>query len=118
MAIIAQTAPWYVGSGGATSFTRHEAQRFARNIVTSDVYRVTLQDRIATKTLAPAIEQMLWHYAFGKPVEQVQVTVTQGEDLSTLSADDLLARADALRAQLLEAAAEEAAIPAEFHSQP
>jgi len=101
------TLPWYAPANpsSSSSFMRHEAQRFARSIVESESYRKTVRDRILSHDLPPAVETMLWHYAYGKPIEQVQLNVTQTEDLSALTADELLQRADALRQQLADLSA-------------
>lgn len=106
--------PWYVGHNGATNFTRHEAQKLARNIVESQDYRDSLTRRIKSDTLPPAVECMLWHYAYGKPIEQVNLNVTQHEDLSALGLDELFLRARELAQQIDEAQQLANAIPAEF----
>lgn len=109
--------PWYVGhaANSTTVYTRREAQSFARGLLTSTAYRDSLEKRLLAGDLPPAVESMLWHYAFGKPIEQVEVSMRQAEqDLSRLSMQELLEKADQLRDALLEAAATEAAIPAEF----
>ena len=41
-------------------------------IVDDPTYRKTLVARAKAGELAPALEAMLWHYAYGKPKEQVQ----------------------------------------------
>lgn len=105
--------PWYVGHNGATNFTRGEAQKFARNLLESKDYRESLKERIHTKTLPPAVETMLWHYAYGKPVEQVNLSIGT-EDLSGLSVDELVQRARALQDQLEEVRRLEDAIPAQY----
>lgn len=114
MAKGAAIQPWSISQGGVTVFTRHQAQTFARNLLQSETYRENLEERIKDKTLQPGVEIMLWHYAFGKPVEQVQLTVTQGvEDLSTMSIDELYERAKQYTAELEEAKALAEAIPGE-----
>lgn len=116
--ILTNPKPWYVGPGGsATAFTRHEAQKFARGILESQTYRDGLQARAQKGELAPAMEALLWYYAYGKPKEQIEVTV-QHEDLSSLSHEELLARIDEKRDELLSAAAQKAAIPVEFQTEP
>jgi hypothetical protein len=96
--------------GGATLYSRGEAQRFAREIVESESYRQTVQDRASNGTLPPAIEALLWYYAYGKPLEQVQLSLVQ-EDLSNLSLSELQERAAAVAKQLQEAEEVAAAIP-------
>lgn len=81
--------PWYVGNNGATNFTRSEAQQFARGILQSDDYRNSLKSRAKTGTLPPQVETMLWHYAYGKPVEQLNVTNSSGLDLSQMGSAEL-----------------------------
>lgn len=112
---VAQSAPWSQGHGGtATNFTRNEAQRWARQILTSVTYRTKLESELLNRTIDPATERMLWHYAFGKPVENIALTVAPGvEDLSQLSIEELQSRAQALNEQLAEAIAVSEAIDIE-----
>lgn len=107
---------WYIQSGsGATLYTRHEAQKFARRLVESEKYRLKLQEDLDARNVAPAIEAMLWAYAYGRPVEQISMTVSQGqEDLSTLSLIELQKRAADMQKMLEDAQALEDAIPASF----
>jgi hypothetical protein len=112
-AIPSSSLPWYVGHNGATNLTRHEAQSFARQLLDSADYRDSLQKRIRTGDLPPAVETMLWHYAYGKPVEQVQLQVsTVEQDLSQLSSAELEQRAKELLDALREAREVEQAITA------
>lgn len=108
-----QKALWNV-TGGATQLTRHEAQRFARDILTSQSYRDQLQLRAKNGNLPPAVETMLWHYAYGKPVENVNLNLSQGEeDLSSLSIAELQAKLQRVQDQLQEAQDLSEAIPGE-----
>ena len=105
--------PWNV-VGGATLFSRGEAQRFARQIVESESYRETVQNRAKTGTLPQSIEAMLWYYAYGKPIEQVHMTLSPGEeDLGAMSVADLQRRAREIADELAEAEALEQAIDLE-----
>lgn len=89
MAVSLPTAPWYAGgqNSGVTELTRREAQSFCKTILTSDTYRNQLKEKAEKGNLHPSIEAMLWHYAFGKPAEEVNVNVS--EDLSQLSTEQL-----------------------------
>jgi hypothetical protein len=98
-----------MGTSGATNFTRGEARTFARSILESETYRKNLETRAAKGELPPAVETMLWHYAYGKPLESIALTV-QPEDLTSLSAAQLAERALAITAQLKEAEALEGAL--------
>lgn len=91
---------------------RGEAQRRARELLESEDYKASLTRRIKTDSLPAAVETMLWYYAYGKPLESINLNVK--EDLSSLGVDELLRRAKSLSDQLEEAAALEAAIPAEY----
>lgn len=102
--------PWNL-VGGATLFSRHEAQKFCREVLESEGYRTTVQDRAKNGTLPAAIEALLWYYAYGKPIEQVQMTIVPGqEDLSTLSVAELQKRAATIAEELAEAEAIENAL--------
>ncbi len=49
-----------------------EAQKACAAIVDDPAYRKTLLAAARARELAPGIEAMLWHYAKGKPKEQVE----------------------------------------------
>lgn len=106
----ATNAPWYVGLGGhATQFTKTEASRFARELLTSDEYRDKLRDRIAKGTLSPAVEIMLWQYGFGKPPETVEL-VDNRQDMSQLSIEAMRHIAEQAVVELREAEEVESAV--------
>jgi hypothetical protein len=52
------------------------AKDFARAVLHSPEYRRSLLDRIVLGELPSAIEALLWAYAYGKPVERVEVKDT------------------------------------------
>lgn len=107
--------PWAIGGGGtATAFTRHQAQTFCRDILESETYRDNLRIRAESGTLAPAIESMLWAYAYGKPAEQIKISVDAQQDFSQMSTAELAAQAGQLLKALEEAQELEAAIPAQY----
>ena len=94
-----------------------EAKAVCAAILDDPTYRTNLTARARAGTLAPAVEAMLWHYAFGKPRDSLDVTLGHaGGDLSELSTEDLLHRADGLRERLREQVAREQALPAECSS--
>lgn len=79
------------------------------------LYRARVQKEAIAGTLPTPIEVLLYHYAYGKPMEQIQLTMTQEvEDLSTLSMSDLLTRANDLREAIEEAQQIEAVLPAQY----
>ena len=77
------------------------------------MHRQSILQRARTNNLG-AMEAVIWAYAWGKPKERLELKVAIGEDLAGLNTVELLERADELRASLLEAAAMEASVPAEF----
>lgn len=110
----APSTAFYSLAGGATPYSKSEAQVFARRLLNSQAYRESLERRIKRDDLPAAVEVMLWHYAYGKPVESLQVQVVPGyEDLSALPIDELYKRAADLTRQLEEAVALAEAIPAD-----
>lgn len=70
---------------------RMTARAFCKEILDSRQYRESLLRRIITDSLPPAVEQLLYYYANGKPVERVEVKETTA-DLSSLSPAQIEAR--------------------------
>jgi hypothetical protein len=81
---------------------RTEAAQFARRIVTSEKYFEMLKSRAESGTLAPPVETLLLHYAFGKPVEHVTMVSANEADLGVMSVEQLAQRANRLHQQLEE----------------
>lgn len=69
----------------------------------SPEYQKSLADRIKNGTLPPAIEVMLWYYAYGKPVDNVALHSTSGAGLDV---QDVPIEALRERLKLLQAAVE------------
>ncbi len=108
-------------TGGRQKGTPNKATAEARSICTAilgdPTYRATLLVRAHAGTLPPAVETMLWHYAYGKPTDIVDVTVgAREENLRELSTEELLERVDTVREQLPEADATERALPAAYRT--
>lgn len=59
-----------------------EVKEASRLLVEDPSYRVNLQSRLRDGTAAPAVEAMLWHYAYGKPVDKVEMTGPNGGPLT------------------------------------
>lgn len=68
------------------------AKAFAQDVLNSQEYRDHLYRLLLLDELPPAVECLLYHYAYGKPVERVEVTETP-VDLDDLSIEQLEARA-------------------------
>jgi hypothetical protein len=50
-----------------------EVKEAARGLVEDATYRQNLKTRLETGKLAPAMESVLWFYAYGKPKETVAI---------------------------------------------
>ena len=55
---------------GKQNYYSSDVGTFARRIVEDEAYLVEVSKRAHAGTLAPGMESMLWHYAYGKPREQ------------------------------------------------
>lgn len=85
---------------------RSEARLFCLKILRDPEYREMLHKRAIAGVLPPAMESMLWHYAYGKPPDRIEIGLLGGEaDLEHLSAAELAERAQALAQALLQPAA-------------
>ena len=50
-----------------------EAKQLARGLLNDPTYRQNLRADLKKRNLEASIEAMLWHYAYGKPKEQIEV---------------------------------------------
>jgi hypothetical protein len=50
------------------------AEAFCRSIINSREYRDSLRRRIVMDELSPSVENLIYFYAYGKPVDRVEVT--------------------------------------------
>jgi hypothetical protein len=85
---------------------RNEARLFALSIVRNDKYQKTLVQRAETGGLHPSIETKLWEYAWGKPTERVELSIS--EDMSSLPTGKLVERAKHIALRLAAIESEEA----------
>lgn len=56
----------------------NQVRDVCRAMVDNPTYRAKLASRMNSGKIAPAVEQMIWHYAHGKPVETVKLTGGDG----------------------------------------
>lgn len=68
------------------------AKSLSKAILSSQEYRDSLRRRIMADTLPPAVECRLYDYAFGKPVDKVEIKDTS-DPLSDMTLPQLQARA-------------------------
>jgi hypothetical protein len=61
------------------------AETFAKQILSSAEYRSSLQRRVVMDELPPAVETMLWHFAYGKPKERIEHTGKDGQPIETIT---------------------------------
>jgi hypothetical protein len=69
-----------------------QAREFAQNILTSPEYRASLVRRIQQDDLPPVVETLLYHYAYGKPKERIEVSEAPPQ-LDELTMEQLQVRA-------------------------
>lgn len=79
-----------------------EARKFARSIIEDPEYKRILIARANAGHLAPQVEVMLYHYAYGKPIEVIESRTTI-EDLRNKKVDELISELDETRTKLLAA---------------
>ncbi len=68
--------PPYIGPGrpkGSLNQRTLEAKAFARQLVSSPTYLRKLQADLNERNVEASIEAMVWHYAYGKPKESLEV---------------------------------------------
>ena len=66
----------YIGPGrpkGSQNKTTLEVKALARELVNDPTYRKNLQTALENRTVDTSIEAMIWHYAYGKPKESLEV---------------------------------------------
>lgn len=91
----------FIGSRpGTNQSLTHQARIFAKAFLDSPQYRESLARRILQDTLPPGIEQMLWHYTYGKPKENVQITLGNAAELREMTDEELEERASAVLEQI------------------
>lgn len=64
---------------GAKNKTTAEMRDAARALVDDPAYRSELKARLLAGKLAPAMEALLWHYAWGKPKETVDLVAPEAQ---------------------------------------
>lgn len=71
------------------------AKALARDIVTDSKYLKKLRTRALRGQLKPAVEALLWYYAFGKPTETLDIDVRDNAIVARLLAGRARVAADA-----------------------
>jgi hypothetical protein len=74
-----------------------QASAFARKLLDDAMYQEQLKIRLMDGSLPSNIEALLYHYAYGKPVESVEVT--DNRDIERMSDDELMAVEKVLRSR-------------------
>lgn len=63
---------------GVPNKATREVREIARAIIDDPEYRRRLVKRVQDGKVAPAVEALLWHYAYGKPKDTVEVSGSGG----------------------------------------
>lgn len=58
---------------GVPNKATQEMKSLAQRLVKDRVYRVNFRKRLQAGELPPAVETMLYHYAYGKPADNLNV---------------------------------------------
>ena len=62
---------------GVPNKATKEVKELARRLVLEPEYQQKLRHRLLKGTLPPAVESLLWHYAFGKPKDTLDLNVEE-----------------------------------------
>jgi hypothetical protein len=62
-----------------------EVQSLCAKLLSDKSYTAKLAERLRRGKLAPAVEVLLWHYAYGKPKESFEHTTPDGRPLETVT---------------------------------
>jgi len=96
------------GEGGLRAAQANEARLFCLSVVRDREYREALMIAAKARVLPPAIERMIWHYAYGRPPDKVELQVSTLPQLAELPLDQLAARATDVARTILALSAEQA----------
>jgi hypothetical protein len=98
---------------GSLNKVTAEAREMARALLQDPEYRENLVTRLRTGTVAPAVEVMLWNYAYGKPKDElaIQLEILIGREMARIAELTEGARSLAPEVALLEAPEEEGVEP-------
>ena len=72
-----------------------QASAFARKLLDDAMYQEQLKIRLMDGSLPSNIEALLYHYAYGKPVEAIEIT--GNSEIDKMSDEELLAAEKVLR---------------------
>lgn len=61
---------------GTVPKVTQEVRALCRTLIANGQYRRTFRKRLFAGELAPPLEALVWHYAYGKPKETVDLTGT------------------------------------------
>ena len=83
-------------------FISFAVRKACQELIDDPIYLKRLFQDLRARKLRPAVELMLWSYAYGKPKEMVQHsgTVSLAEELNSLTPEELHTRALAVAAML------------------
>lgn len=78
--------PFKKGEGGRPKGVKNKAtlevEAACRRLVDDEEYQRYFAHRLKVGQLPPALEAMVWHYAYGKPSERVEVSGPGGSELT------------------------------------
>jgi hypothetical protein len=97
-----QSHRWSTRNTNKPPRKKFELRKTASDMINDRRYQKQLLEQMRTRKLRPAVEVMLWYYAYGKPKEMVEHTgaVSVEDELRALTPEELRARALALAEKL------------------
>lgn len=110
------TQPWSIVPGGTTTgYSKREMNTWLQRIFTSQAYKDRIEAGLLNGSLPVQLEVRLHEHVYGKPVENINLNVQQGQkDLSQLSPEELLQHVQGVAVMVNEMVALREAIPAEL----
>jgi hypothetical protein len=87
-----------------TAAGRAEAKSFALELLRTPEYKLSVERRMRAGTLPPAVELRLMDYAWGRPVEHVEISTPATAELAELDDSGLAERAEVIATVLREKA--------------
>lgn len=79
----------------AQTLLNGDVKDYAKELLSSPEYRLSLAVRLQGGTLHPSIESKLWDHAYGKPKERIEIE--NKVDSSTLSIEEILERSERVK---------------------
>lgn len=95
---------------GSLNKGRLEHREWIAKVLSSPEYRASLEAQAKNGTLPPQLHIIFHYYFLGKPIEKMEMTVTDNRETREMGYNELVSRANDITNELKELAVKEAAI--------